>query len=520
MLRSGSLLLSLVVLVGCGATTRSRGSNGQEDARRTYTGRVMYEARHATPSGASREIEVRPARHVVVEALDEDGEVVGKTATAADGSFTLGASIDAVSVRVRARIESPFDIAVTRDPLGEVDHSLEAPLPEPHLFLEITATDASVEGHAGAFHILDTELRGLEAVQRWTGQTLPPVYTYWGRGVTTAWSYFRGERPAESGRFCLEILGGEPGRQSVTDTDEHDEAIILHELGHFVMDRLSTDSSPGGNHPAGVLLDPGLAWEEGRATWFAAAVLGDSRYLDTIGVEPHGRLRVSHDLERGGSGVRGVGSEQGVAEILWDLTDGADGIADADDDGVSVGAPAVLRGMMGLTQIPGAYPDVSTFLNYMVEQSAAERTSVKRLLAIGGHPPSLLAGDDRRPWPLDVAVPGAMSGKIDGLSNPAPNGSPNRPDTGQDAVHVYRVRVERDGWLGAQLRIFGSGRAADRSDLDIEVRDIRANLLASSRAEEPVERVLQRVSAGWYVIYVRDGGSGNQAGYDLRVWTE
>ena len=520
MLRSGSLLLCFAVLLGCGATTRSRGSNGQEDARRTLSGRVTYEARHPTPSGASREIEIRPARHVIVEAVDDDGEVVGTTATAADGSFSLSASIDAVRIRVRAHIESPFDIAVTRDPLGLVDHALEVPLRDVHLFMEITATDATNEGHAGAFHILDTELRGLEAVREWTGQTLPPVYTYWGRGVTTAWSYFRGERPAESGRFCLEILGGEPGRQAVTDTDEHDEAIILHELGHFVMDRLSTDSSPGGNHPAGVLLDPGLAWEEGRATWFAAAVLGDSRYLDTIGVEPHGRLRVSHDLERGGTGVRGVGSEQGVAEILWDLTDGADGIADVDDDGVSIGAPAVLRGMMGLRQVPGAYPDVSTFLAYMVEQSTAERTSVKRLLAIGGHPSQLLPDQERRAWPFDVALPGAASGKIDGLSNPAPNGSPNRPDTGQDAVHVYRVRVERNGWLGVQLRIFGSGRASDRSDLDVEVRDIRANLLTSSRAEEPLERVMQRVSPGWYVIYVRDGGSGNQAGYDLRVWTE
>jgi hypothetical protein len=71
-----------------------------------------------------------------------------------------------------------------------------------------------------------------------------------------------------------------------------------------------------------------------------------------------------------------------------------------------------------------------------------------------------------------------------------------------------------------QLRIFGSGRARDRSDLDVEVRDIRANLLASARSEQPVERVLHRVSPGWYVIYVRDGGSGNQAGYDLRVWNE
>jgi hypothetical protein len=229
---------------------------------------------------------------------------------------------------------------------------------------------------------------------------------------------------------------------------------------------------------------------------------------------------VRHDLESGGLGVRGVGSEQGVAEILWDLTDGADGVADGDGDGVALGPAAVLSAMMTLGEVPGAYPNVSTFLAHVLREQSLARHDVKLLLARGGHPATMLPEDEARPWPLDVTVPGGASGKIDGLSNPAPNGTPNRPDTGLDAVHVYRVRVERDGWLGVQLRIFGSGRARDRSDLDVEVRDIRANLLASARSEQPVERVMHRVSPGWYVIYVRDGGSGNQAGYDLRVWNE
>jgi len=421
---------------------------------------------------------------------------------------------------VRAHVGEPWDLAITRDAQGRDEYRLEMPLGPPGLFVEVTASDRTDTGLAGAFHILDTQLRGVEAVHRWTGHRLPPLFTYWGRGVTTNWSYYRGERPAGSGRYCLELLGGEPGRQHTSDTDEHDEAIVLHELGHFVMDHLSTDSSPGGNHPAGVLVDPGLAWEEGRATWFATAVLGAPSYRDTIGVAPRGRLRVDHDLESGGQGPRGLGSEQGVAEILWDLADGAGGLGDVDGDGVALGPAIVLREMIGLRDVPGAYPTVGTFLQRLVRQGSLDVDSVKSVLAMGGHPEEILPLDDRPVWPRDVGVPGRAAGKIDGYSNPAPSGGPNRPDTGMDAVHVYRVRVDDSGWLGARLEIFGSGRAADREDLDLELRDIRANLVASALGETREERLLTRVEPGWYVIYVRDGGSGNKAGYSLDVWTE
>lgn len=510
----------VVIFMGCGGTPTA-GPAGSEDVQAaTWQGRVVYEARTPTERGASEDVELRPARRVRVEAVAGDGRVLATTATADDGTFALEAPRSAQRLVVRARIDAPWNLTVTRDALGQDDYRLEIPLGPPELFVEVTASDRTDTGMAGALHIVDTELRGVEAVHRWTGQRLPPLFTYWGRGVTTNWSYFRGERPAGSGRFCLELLGGEAGHQHASDTDEHDEAIILHELGHFVMDRLSTDSSPGGNHPAGVLIDPGLAWEEGRATWFAAAVLGEPHYLDTIGVAPHGRLRVNHDLERGGGGPRGLGSEQGVAEILWDLADGAGGLADDDGDGVALGPAAVMQAMMRLRDVPGAYPTVGTFLQQVVAEGSAPRDSVKGLLAMGGHPEDLLPSGELPAWPSDVTLPGQANGKIDGFTNPAPSGGPNRPDTGMDAVHAYRVQVDDDGWLGVRLNIFGSGRSGDRENLDVELRDIRANLVASARGEDPVEQVLTRVQPGWYVIYVRDGGGGNQAGYRLDVWTE
>ena len=360
----------------------------------------------------------------------------------------------------------------------------------------------------------------------------PPFYAYWGRGVTREWSYYRGERVAGSGRYHIELLGGDPGAQWTTDTDEHDEAIILHEFGHFVMDVLTSDSSHGGTHPGGVLLDPGLAWEEGRATYFACAVLRDSRYLDTIGVEPRGELRVAHDLEQINAGeVRGVGSEIGVSEVLWDLADGprASGpsaadedlrtwtLPDVDGDAVSIGAGEVFRAMRELAQQDGAFPDLSTFLRFLVTSGRVPELALKSMLHTGGHPADVLPEDDTPRWPLDIALGASAGGKIDSVSNPAPSGGPPRVGNGRDAVHAYRVHVPQRGVLSIRLRIFGDGQPASQSDIDLELRTLRADQIAASQGTGPAEAIDSFVDAGWYVIYVRDGGTPTRAGYELSV---
>jgi hypothetical protein len=328
---------------------------------------------------------------------------------------------------------------------------------------------------------------------------------------------------AGSGRYSVELMGGDPGRQSTSDTDEHDEAIILHEFGHFVMDVMTSDSSHGGTHPGGTLLDPGLAWEEGRASWFACAVLGHPLYVDTIGIEPSGSLRVAVNLEtQSAEGPRGMGSEAGVEEILWDLSDGGApdapfALPDTDNDGVALGPAAVFAAMRGIAREPGAYPGITSFLRYLVRTNVAEGLAIKQLLVAGGHPESMLPLDDTPLWPLDIAVGQTLGGKIDSVTDPSPSGGPPRPGNGRDAVHAYRVHVPAAMWLTVRLQIFGSGGQSDHTDVDLELRDLRADPLAASRGEGPSEQIIHRVDPGWYIIYVRDGGSPNRAGYELSV---
>ena len=484
-----------------------------------YSGVVRYEARHPTAQGASRETETRPARFVEVAAYDANDHVTATTFTDAEGRFALDAPVNSPVIAARARlVHDGHEVVVS--PTGDVSvvHALRVERPSAGAPVEVVARDAASDGVAGALHIADTVYRGVAAAREWSGRTLPPLVVYWGRGVTTEWSYYRGERPAGSGRYLLELLGGEPRRQSSTDTDEHDEGIILHEVGHFVMDLLSTNSSGGGSHPSGYLIDPGLAWEEGRATWFSSAVRRDPRYQDTIGLEPGGSLRVDHDLERP-AGPFGLGSEASVASVLWDLTDGAAGYEDLDHDGVALGPAAVLRAMVAMRDDPAAYPALDGFLHALTSGAAPAvgADPLRAMLTATGQPPSLVPARAEDAWPSTLDAPGIVTGKVDGITDPAPSGGRPRPANGYDALRVFRVRVSERAWLHLELLIAGLGLPADRTDVDMELRDHRAELISAARGTEARETLSRLVDPGWYYVYVRDGGGGNRADWELRA---
>lgn len=512
-------MLALVALGACGGAAPGP-VTGAPDVR--VTGRVRFGARTPTATGLTATEEPRPARYVELRLVDEAGTTLATTHTDAEGAFALQGPGTALVVVAHAE-HAGLSIETTHDQGGHDVHTYAVPIADASAPMDIGIRDADSE-MAGALHIVDTLLGGLEAVQRWTGVTLPAVFVYWGRGTTTDWSYYRGEVPEGSGRFCLELLGGQPGQQASTDTDEHDEAIILHELGHFVMDRISGDSSIGGMHPRGALVDPGLAWEEGRATWFATAVLGLPFYRDTIGIQGSGSgtTRVDENLETPQS-PRGLGSETSVAGILWDLSDGDApsqedaGLLDGDGDGVAIGPAAVLRAMRDQASEAGAFASIASFLRFLVRTHVVDAPSLAAMLARTGEPADVLPPDDVSIWPVDVAVGASAHGLVDGLSDPAPSGGVARPENGFDAVRAFRVHVAERGMLDVQMVIDGSGTSSDRTDLDLELRDLRAHVLDRTIGAAQRQAVVDLVEPGDYLAYVRDAGSGNRARFEIRV---
>ncbi len=122
------------------------------------------------------------------------------------------------------------------------------------------------------------------------------VTTYWKAGFNPR-SYFSDDGAALSfygmGTNKLYILGGLNGDVKNSDTDHFDDSVILHEYAHFLEDNYGNSSSPGGSHNGNFIVDPRLAWSEGWANYFQAAVItwndqvpGDvrlSHYVDTVG---------------------------------------------------------------------------------------------------------------------------------------------------------------------------------------------------------------------------------------------
>lgn len=512
------VLASLVAihLTACGSNvTPTAGARAPKSTPHWVSGRVRFEARDATPRGVSRQVSLRPARYVLVEAIDAHGAIVGRTTTDPTGRFQIEVH-EASRLRVSAAVSHRGHVvAVSPSREGTPAHHFDFPLERSSEPLELVLPDVDPHGVGGAFHILDTALRGLFAVREWTGHTLPELVIQWERGGPNRWSTYEGEFPKGSGKRLVRLLGGEPGNREHSDGDEHDEHVVLHELGHFVFDVLSTDSTPGGSHPGGHLVEPGLAWEEGRATWFAAAVLGAPRYLDTVGMEPFGRLVVDADLERSASGPKGLGSQESVAEILWDLADGAGGLLDLDGDPVALGPSVVLREMIALSEDHGAYPSLSTFLAHLSDRKLVEGRSLHELLLAGGHDPEL----PQRTWPFDIRPGERVAGKIDSVNAPE-LGGPALKATGIDAVRVYRFYLDRPSFVEARLKIFGSGHPDSGEDLDLELRDIRAKLISRSNGTSNEETVARFLRPGWYVIYVRDAGRGANAAFELTVRAE
>jgi hypothetical protein len=528
-------LLAVTSLVACSACGSTPPPPVQAEAT-PLRFLVTFGARDARPDGLTAEETTRVARHVTVELLGPSGEVLEASATNAQGLVSFAAGSTATAVRVTAHIQtSTTDVATTSDALGAHPHSETrsldvlclAPVNDGATIIHFDDTSSQM---AGALHITDTLLRGSNALERWTGHGLPPFFTYWGRGITVEWSFYRGEVPEGSGRYALELLGGPLGEQHATDTDEHDEGIILHELGHYVMDRFAGSSSIAGRHPPGSLVDPGVAWEEGRATWFAMAVLADEEptrepfYRDTVGIIPTGSTRINEDVEHPGL-PRGLGSERSVAGVLWDLTDGPreGGVpspSDRDDDGVALGAAAVLDAMSTLSQEPGAYASLPSFMQFLVRTNRLPREQATAMLQASGEDAVLLPANDTSIWPLDMALDFPVQNSIDGLTDPSPSGAPAKPDNGIDAVRTHRFVITEAQRVHIQLDIAGSGGTGDHTDLDLELRTTRADILQRNADYAQHPAIDAALEPGHYIVIVRDGGAGNRARYTLTVQSE
>lgn len=233
------------------------------------------------------------------------------------GGFALSApaEVGEVIVRIEARSASRTpSIAVY--PQGTLDPwSIDSAPTLPGTAVDIHAAEA-----AGIpFNILAAGMQGLALVQAVEpGAALPELRMMWTPDV--GGTYFDG---------AVHVDG------TASYQDGWDDAVILHEVGHYVLSSLVGPSGNGGAHyvcgegSQPQVLDRRLAVSEAWASAFSSFVRSDSRLVE------HG-VPTTFDLETPCTQALGPGAELPVASVLWDLVDGANGLADKDDDGIAI----------------------------------------------------------------------------------------------------------------------------------------------------------------------------------------
>ncbi len=315
----------------------------------TLSGRVTYD--HA-PAADEREggpridygrIAARPARRVQVHAVDGT-TVLASAETDDDGAFTLEVPQGrVVRVRADAHLRTTAAVPDGRPPDACVGAAWDAQVVDntrsraPYTLPSQGTYRASLSGialHAGLayargaytrrsaapFAIIDTVLTVFERVC-----TAEPAV----RLPRLALNWSADNRPTDGDESDGEIgtsfhrAGGTGsnifilGREDV-DTDELDDHVIAHEVGHYLEQWLYRSDSGGGGHVDRDVLDPAVAFAEGWGNALSAIALDDPWYVDTKGEGQEGGFDT--DISRAPRGDdRGIYSENSAQYLLWQL---------------------------------------------------------------------------------------------------------------------------------------------------------------------------------------------------------
>ncbi|MGH9362970.1 MAG: hypothetical protein ACRD2T_13735, partial [Thermoanaerobaculia bacterium] len=206
---------------------------------------------------------------------------------------------------------------------------------------------------AGAFNVLDAMRLGFQAVAEHLEAQPRLLTVFWSLGNPEGAYFDRSgadlDGDGAAGDPFIQLRGGAviPGCHN---SDQFDDSVILHEFGHYLAFIHSRDDSPGGPHSIAELLDPRLAWSEGWADFVSGLVRRNPLFVDTLeDLEAcAGACRVfDFSLEAKPASCSparcclGIGSEEAVGALLWDLLDPAGETG----DGVQLAQGDLLRAL-------------------------------------------------------------------------------------------------------------------------------------------------------------------------------
>ncbi|MFM8979915.1 MAG: PPC domain-containing protein, partial [Planctomycetia bacterium] len=475
--------------------------------------------------GLGGSLVTRPVRYADVRLRAAGcGTCYGEASTDGSGAYTIsanppdGASLELV---VLARNDlDPLRQVTVHDALPPSSNSHGASNVFAYASAPFTASgfvvlDLTVPYNAGSsvrpsigFAVYDTIITCVEAIRTGTGQ-VPPLchaYTRLGNNGATGTSFY------DPGAQALTLLAGASGSLDSSDTDYFDDGVVAHEYGHFLESVMAATANRGGPH-GGEDLEPPFAWSEGAATGWGCLLRKDARYIDTV-TTGSWSPQINGNAENWTPQlVRGIGGEETVTEVVWDLGDGVGGIADSDGDGVAISLGSLYGRFLAFDPATTA-PYLGTLLDSVVGASLVSSGAVSSLLASPENQQVAypLAGNDI--WPVPLPLPGTVTGSVDSLA-----GSNKNQCRGRSSSTWYGFTLTSSRTLTFSLTITPTSGNGDNLDLFLEspsggVYAQSTNTGASAELIGPVT-----LGAGTYILRVEAdcAGAGNQAGYSLQV---
>ena len=284
----------------------------------------------------------RPARGVVVEAVNASGDTITSTVTNTNGAYFLTVPANTnVQIRARAQLlrtsngtwnftvrdntsnNAAYVLAGTTSNSGTADSTR-------NLFAPSGWGGTSYTGPrtAAPFAILDPIFEALTAFSAASpGTSFTTAQVFWSPNNRAATgSIANGEINTTSYTRIASVPTILVLGEADVDIDEYDRHVIVHEFGHYVEDVLARSDSVGGSHSLGSRLDPRVAMSEGWGNALSAIVLNDTFYRDSNGTQQSRGF--SFNLESNFFNVSGWFGEGSVHSLIYDAADSASDNAD------------------------------------------------------------------------------------------------------------------------------------------------------------------------------------------------
>ena len=276
-----------------------------------------------------------------VHIVDSSGNTIQCGETDSLGAFSLAVPQVAGTyyVQVFSRsMSSKVKASVLKDIYSALPYSISkqftisasatsVAIPTPFVASARISEDSDLSG--GAFNILADIFWANEFIRGNTSQTsfvADKVSVFWKQGFNP-YSYYNAPSVLASFYVASEdrlyILGGKNGDVKASDTDHFDDSVILHEYGHFLEAHYGRSDTPGGSHNGNFIIDPRLAWSEGWANYFQAAVQNNIVYNSSYSGPKKGSSGWTGYVDTVGFGndsVEGSGSSYGI-QINRDLSE-------------------------------------------------------------------------------------------------------------------------------------------------------------------------------------------------------